>query len=677
MTWAANKTNPLHDLSSDPNYRDDDERHYDDNNSYDPQGGNQAGGDQGWNANPDYNDQRQIKPTLGSGNLLQLPQMSDSNWRISVSSSIMGDGSGGNENLYPSKEVVNRLARASIMSFGHANVNRASILMPITPRALLGRDAPPLPTNRSPQPRILPDPKPEAEINDPRFSTASSVSTSSQVYGRPPQGGPMQRMHVAPPRSQFPRDAGRVPAGLQQFRQEKEEEEQRQIHRMSAQMAGSMNLGGIEEEQAGNGGWAAKKDLEGPTGFELLRRAILSPGAQINQASLFQYIKSLSSVELGKFQRKIHAGALQIRNNVTYAAIETPAKIGVSVSDTLTLVSKSNEARFRFITEPADSRFQITVDPPSGVLNMQGLMLEYVTVTITMKAPVDINTVVILEIDGGYRHYLLVRPVTDVTQSTASPRLQKLPDPQPTSQPIVPQQQPASYDSTPNTSPYTNTSPATPSVVSPPVTKFREPPQRSRSQPNLNAMEVDLVEDMIISGFPHRVPRELALLRGALMAREGIAAEGVFEDQGDPNEVEAIRNRLKQGQPVGSTDPYAISTCIKMFFKESQHPLLAEVPSYLILGAYDEESAWEALGEASQRTFDVITWVLDLLADVVYYEAQNGMGARNICNAWAPVLYCNVGPQKVDQMGFMQVSMQLPPFLGMLLARRMMELDEF
>ncbi|KAJ3115924.1 hypothetical protein HDU96_010870 [Phlyctochytrium bullatum] len=659
---------------------------------------------------------------VDNGGFLSIPQLPQLNntWRISVASSLLG---GANDEMkVPSNDVVNKLTRNSIMAFKKGNP-RASILMPITPGSLLGSEAPPMPmpSERNPSSTLTINPpkdgrnSPQASFTrsdmpqtaenatslqplsqqqvDNRISIASSVSNYSAFD---------QRLGPLPTASGRDTPRGGVPTALQQFRQQKEEEEERKLQQLTSQMSvASLGLPGSARgaedvkrmlsragselaNEDGYGAWSnGPRDLEKPSGFELLRRAILAPTLQLNQPDLLQYIKSLSSVELGKVQRKIHAGALQSRTKSAYsAAIEVDrymvdfkkleVSVGVTAIDSLTLVSKTSEARFRFVFEQMnDERYDIELDPPSGVLT-----------------PAEVNLVIVLEVEKSAIPPTFTRateannPYLDVLSNPYSPSAASNVAQQPINQAASAEIPVTSALTAPPTAgqgpPYHN--PSSPSM---PTTTSAPPPQVSGGSTGrgqkaiINVMELDLVDDMIISGFPHRVPRDLALLRGALMASDGFSVDGIFGQRGTDNEMRSIVFRLKQGQQITDGDPYSIATCIQYFFRDSQHPLLGEIPSYLILGAYDEETAWEALKEVSPRTFDVLTWVLDLMADVVYYEGQNGMGARNICTTWAPHLYNNVGPNRVDQKTFIQVSMQLAPFVGMLLARRMMELDEF
>ncbi|KAJ3214159.1 hypothetical protein HDU67_002019 [Dinochytrium kinnereticum] len=590
MTWSASKTNPLQDLPGDSEFEFDEQ-------PPPPQQQQQQQHSQK-EAPPRIDSDRSMKDSLAPP---QLPQLGGGgNWRISVASSLLG---GNEDGMNPSNEIVNRLTRASIISSTTRPNPRASILMPITPRALLGREVPPLPVDRVDRQRA---PSPE----QPRDVAVEQRQPLQRLHG--PQGQNVAR---------GVRENGAkaiVPPALQQFRMQREEEEQRQLLRMTSANGGEGRRDGGDEDVLG--GWA--RDPEKPSGDELLRRAILSPGILPNQANLYQYLKTLSSIELGKLQRKVHATALRedpIRvDRYIVDFKKNPIKVGVPATETLTLVSKSNEARFRFVTEPiADPRVQLTIDPSSGTLNMQGLMLELVNFTLTVRSPVDVNIVVILEVDGGHRHYLLVRPLTDVTQTypeeppgtTANPT-----SPTPSYSLYTPQQQQqpslSIHDLSPEaTSPFTDMS--TPSTAAPTPTNnvakmspSAPPRNRSTAPTGVNVMETDLVDDMIISGFPHRVPRELALLRASLMAREGLGIERIFSEKGDDSEIQNIRNRLKQGLQIGAADPYAVASCIKLFFRDSQHPLLAEIPAYLIMGAYDEETAWQALGELSQRSFE-------------------------------------------------------------------------
>ncbi|KAJ3101071.1 hypothetical protein HDU97_001653 [Phlyctochytrium planicorne] len=727
LAWKSRKVNPLQELTSPDDIDFGDE-----------------GEEDQWQDQNSKNDSNSAVGGLGAnlGNHLQLPTVGG-NWRISVASSFMGGGGG--DEFMPTKETVNRLTRQSIMikNTGGNRNNRNSILMPITPGALLGRELPTLPNQQQQQQQRQPYQRsisPQSTLDPNKFLSAyedvppqsrfSAASSSSQFSLQPPQRSDLSGAN-APPAVYQPAmqrllgDSGRSNRNsyrggvLAQFRQQREEEEQR-----------SMQM--IREDEDGQNVPAVVG------GDELLKRAILARGAVDLDAKLMAYIKGLSSVELGKIQRRIHANALQMKKNGPISAVEldrhildfkkSPPQIGVPVSDTLTLVSKSPAASFRFVTEQtADSKFSLSIEPMTGTLNMRGLMLETVTVTLTVRSPVVVNSVVILEVEGGHRHFILVRadvsassypatsaPDQPTSYSSVTPKLALNPPPRSNTY-----QDPSNYGMSDTSSPYHQVLSAASQIAlsspqqtgqqtQPPQYQQQQPqqqqpqqaqiqhqsmtmipPPRTRGQAGLGAWSGELVDDMIISGFPHRVPKELATLRAALMARERIvedetdtkasfSVEGIFREKASDAEMQSAWTKLKQGQSLASVNPHAIATCIKFSFRDSQEALLAEIQPYLILGAYDEITAWEALAEVQPRTFDLITWVLDLMADVVYYEMQNGMNARNICTAFAQYLYSNThAAQAIDAKTYAQISQQLTPFVGMLLAKRMLELDDF
>jgi hypothetical protein len=159
----------------------------------------------------------------------------------------------------------------------------------------------------------------------------------------------------------------------------------------------------------------------------------------------------------------------------------------------------------------------------------------------------------------------------------------------------------------------------------------------------------DFVTDTIISGFPHRIPKALAMLRATLMSRDGLKLDGIFRERGEESEIKMIREKLGKGQPFKSGDMYSVATCIKLYLREmvpllfsksqSQHQqqpnqtgqLLNPVAGEVIMDVFDEDGAYKSLGMLSYERKDLLEWCLDLMADVVYYESENGMGIRSIC----------------------------------------------
>ena len=74
----------------------------------------------------------------------------------------------------------------------------------------------------------------------------------------------------------------------------------------------------------------------------------------------------------------------------------------------------------------------------------------------------------------------------------------------------------------------------------------------------------NVVEDSVFPGFPHRIPKRLALLRGLITSKDGLNHEGIFREKGNDNEVQLIQEKIRKGLPFKSNDIYAAATCIKV-----------------------------------------------------------------------------------------------------------------
>ena len=78
---------------------------------------------------------------------------------------------------------------------------------------------------------------------------------------------------------------------------------------------------------------------------------------------------------------------------------------------------------------------------------------------------------------------------------------------------------------------------------------------------------IESVEDTIIQGYPHRVPKVLALLRQYLVAGGGLKLESIFRQSGVESETKTLRSHLAKGEWYNTTDLYSVATLIKVKFK--------------------------------------------------------------------------------------------------------------
>ena len=80
----------------------------------------------------------------------------------------------------------------------------------------------------------------------------------------------------------------------------------------------------------------------------------------------------------------------------------------------------------------------------------------------------------------------------------------------------------------------------------------------------MNMNIIHSVEDSVFPGFPHRIPKRLALLRGLITSKDGLNHEGIFREKGSDQEIQLIQEKIRKGLPFKSNDVYAVATCIKV-----------------------------------------------------------------------------------------------------------------
>ncbi|KAI9356743.1 hypothetical protein DFJ73DRAFT_822198 [Zopfochytrium polystomum] len=113
-----------------------------------------------------------------------------------------------------------------------------------------------------------------------------------------------------------------------------------------------------------------------------------------------------------------------------------------------------------------------------------------------------------------------------------------------------------------------------------------------------------------------------------------------------------------------------------MFFRELPRQVMCEVRPTDIINAQTEEQATRAIANMSSSNRDLLDWALDIMSDVLYFEAENRMGLQTLCSVWAPNLLATPTVGNVDHNLYAAVSVHLPDFVGLLLMKRMRDLEE-
>ncbi|KAI9351381.1 hypothetical protein BDR26DRAFT_850980 [Obelidium mucronatum] len=409
-----------------------------------------------------------------------------------------------------------------------------------------------------------------------------------------------------------------------------------------------------------------------------------------------------------------------------------PISMNTPVIDSFFISSKSPRADFRIAPEPMEEGYSLEFSPSTGTV-MAGQRVE-IEVKLVIKAPVIIKTVVALEITRGLRHFIVIRPMSAreamMTASNAIgvAGLQNAPPSspggsggrtprQPGAQPLAPGSRGVSPGAPIAGATGTNAVPGSPvrtprqipqqfqNVPASPMQQAQGvrpsplqgqglPPQQNQprgggagqqppQQPNpLQMIFADKTTDAIFPQAPHiHTPKPLALLRALLLStREGFTINGIFREKGSEAEVKSIREKLAKpatASNIRTRDALAVASCIKMYFRDLPVLLCNEIPAQVILDVKDPQRAWAAVIRMNPMNRDLLEWVLDLILATAAQEPVNGMGIRALCTVWAPNLYGPPAQTEQNQqelVRFMSVSIQMVTFLGLLVAKRKMDL---
>lgn len=378
---------------------------------------------------------------------------------------------------------------------------------------------------------------------------------------------------------------------------------------------------------------------------------------EIQQA--LQILASLSPLDLAKVQRRAHASILSDRGPnrptsavevdkylLTFSNVQHPIPLNVEVRETLTLVAKTDSPRFRFRVINSDSRYKISVGQSAGVI--QDIVTQ-IDIYLVLRALADVDAFILVDVEGGPRHFIRVSTVVS-TETRANQQPQR-------------QQQPQ-YTRSERSHSLHNAH-----------TSLPRSPQQQRSQQKQPSQ--DLVEDTIIPGFPHNVPKSLAMLRASLISRDAFRMPGIFIEHGDRNEVEVIMENVQRGQAFRSNDVYAIAGVIKEWFGDLGFGMvLNEVPADMLAGIGrgsdgGEEAALDATRFLSAQNLDLLEWVLDLMLEILALRRENQIEMRDICTVWAPYLFGPSSESKSNVMQYRMAMVHVPTFVSLLLSNRM------
>jgi len=177
--------------------------------------------------------------------------------------------------------------------------------------------------------------------------------------------------------------------------------------------------------------------------------------------------------------------------------------------------------------------------------------------------------------------------------------------------------------------------------------------------------QLELVDD---EGY--QIPKALKLMKSYLKKSNALIIEGIFRVQGDDTQTQFLRNEMNDNKfvPENTTDPHCVASLIKIFYRELPQTILRQLPKETLLACAGEKECLTAYNQLEEPNQTLMSWLLDLMAEVASYEEQNKMNARNLAIVLAPNLF---RASDYDPRESMQISQKVVTFCNTLIIRRM------
>jgi len=151
----------------------------------------------------------------------------------------------------------------------------------------------------------------------------------------------------------------------------------------------------------------------------------------------------------------------------------------------------------------------------------------------------------------------------------------------------------------------------------------------------VDPQSLELCDD---GGF--QVPKIIVNLKNMILEKGGINTEGIFRLAGEQTEIKRIKEQLNdKNYDVKTNDINAITSLLKIWFRELPIPVLNALPQESIMGFHDANDCLEAYQSLPEPNKSLLSWFIELMKLVVSNSAVNKMTAQNLAIVVAPNLY--------------------------------------
>ncbi|XP_061342558.1 rho GTPase-activating protein 2 [Gastrolobium bilobum] len=167
------------------------------------------------------------------------------------------------------------------------------------------------------------------------------------------------------------------------------------------------------------------------------------------------------------------------------------------------------------------------------------------------------------------------------------------------------------------------------------------------------------------------VPTILLLMQDRLYSQGGLKAEGIFRINPENSKEEHVRDQLNRGIVPDDIDVHCLAGLIKAWFRELPSGVLDGLSPEQVLQCNTEEESVELVKQLKPTESALLSWAIDLMADVVEEEEDNKMNARNIAMVFAPNM-----TQMSDPLTALMHAVQVMNLLKTLIMKTLREREE-
>ncbi|XP_045827163.1 rho GTPase-activating protein 2-like isoform X3 [Trifolium pratense] len=167
------------------------------------------------------------------------------------------------------------------------------------------------------------------------------------------------------------------------------------------------------------------------------------------------------------------------------------------------------------------------------------------------------------------------------------------------------------------------------------------------------------------------VPTILMLMQDRLYSQGGLKAEGIFRINPENSKEEHVRNQLNSGIVPDDIDVHCLAGLIKAWFRELPSGVLDGLSPEQVLQCNTEEESIDLVKQLKPTESALLSWAIDLMADVVQEEEYNKMNARNIAMVFAPNM-----TQMSDPLTALMHAVQVMNLLKTLITKTLREREE-